>query len=54
MIDKNKIPGHHYFDPTRQPKSGYAVPEPKHSKIETEKTRKDFLEQWKDCSKGES
>ena len=56
MIDSDtgKKVGLKYFDPARQPKSGYAVPEVKDSKLEKEKNRKDFLQQWKDCSKDDS
>ena len=52
--DKGKIADHHYFDPSKQPKSGYAVPESKYSKVKQERHRKDFLENWKDCSEDDS
>ena len=43
-----------YYDPSKQPKSGYAVPESKYSKVKQERHRKDFLENWKECSEDDS
>ena len=63
----HKIPGHTYFDPTKQPKSGYAipkvkycyawndaVPKAKYCKVEQERHRNDFLKKYNECSKDDS
>jgi len=39
-----------YYDASRQPKSGYAVPE-RHSKIRQEKIRQDFLKKWEELER---
>jgi len=52
--DRGKIKGHHYFDPSKQPKSGLAVPESKYSKVKQEQHRKEFMQQYNDCSKDNS
>ncbi len=52
--DKGKIAGHTYYDPSKQPKSGYAVPESKYSKVKQEQHRKEFMQQYNDCSKDDS
>ena len=52
--DRGKIKSHHYFDPSKQPKSGLAVPESKYSKVKQEQHRKEFMQQYNDCSKDNS
>ena len=52
--DRGKILGHHYFDPSKEPKSGLAVPKAKYCKVQQEKHRKEFMQQYNDCSKNDS
>jgi len=55
--DWSKIPGHHYFDPSKEPKSGLAVPEGsdiKYSKVRQEYWRKVFQSHWDNCNKDDS
>ena len=55
--DWHKIPGHHYFDKSKQPKSGLAVPEGqdiKYSKVRQEYWRKVFQKHWDNCNKDNS
>jgi hypothetical protein len=35
-----------YYDPTRQPKSGLAVPKAKYCKVQQERHRRDFLKKY--------
>ena len=48
--DWSRIEGHTYYDPTKQPKSGYAVSE-QHSKIRQEEIRQEFLKKWEESKK---
>ena len=55
--DRGKIKGHHYFDPSKQPKSGYAVPqklEKEYSKVRQEHWRKVFQKHWDQSEKDNS
>ena len=52
--DIGKIPGHHYFDKSKEPKSGLAVPKAKYCKVQQEKHRKEFMQQYNICSKDDS
>ena len=52
--DWSKIKGHHYFDPSKEPKSGLAVPKAKYCKVQQERHRKEFMQQYNNCNKDNS